>query len=262
MDQPDNQVDVIYAVDEKAKVQVKEVRFLGNARLSKDQIVPYMQTREGGLLSFLNSTGTYKEEAFQHDLQAVQAVYLDKGYVNVKVGKPSVALSPDRRFLFITIPVEEGEQYTVGKIAFSGQLLDQEPRLRRVLRTEGGELFSRSKIGQDIFAVGDVYKDMGYAYANVTPLTTTDPQKRLVDLNFEVMPGPKVRFERIEIVGNDKTRDKVIRRELRIFEGELFSGTGIERLEAARERARLLRDGRDHHQARARPRTRWSPWSR
>ena len=227
IDQPDNQVDVIYAVDEKAKVQVKEIRFLGNSGLSKDQIVPFMQTREGGLLSFLNSTGTYKEEAFQHDLQAVQAVYLDKGYVNVKVGKPSVALSPDRRFLYITIPVEEGEQYTVGKIAFSGQLLDQEPRLRRVLRTEGGELFSRSKIGQDIFAVGDVYKDMGYAYANVTPLTTTDPQKKLVDLNFEVMPGPKVRFERIEIVGNDKTRDKVIRRELRIFEGELFSGTGI-----------------------------------
>jgi outer membrane protein insertion porin family len=224
---PDNQVDVVYVVDEKAKVEVREIRFLGNAHVPKDDIVPFMQTREGGLLSFLNNTGTYKEEAFQHDLQSVQAVYLDKGYVNVKVGKPSIALSADRRYLYITIPVEEGEQYRIGEIAFSGQLMDQEPRLREILKTRKGELFARSKVGADLFAMGDVFKDMGHAYANVTPLTATDPEKRIVDLTFDVQPGPKVRFERIEVVGNDKTRDKVIRRELRIMEGELYSGTGL-----------------------------------
>ncbi|WP_041453345.1 outer membrane protein assembly factor BamA [Anaeromyxobacter dehalogenans] len=227
VDLPDNQADVIYTVDEKAKVQVKEIRFLGNDHVPKDDITPFMQTQEGNLLSFLNSTGTYKEEAFQHDLQSVQAVYMDKGYVTVKVGKPSVALSPDRRFLFITIPVEEGEKYDIGKVEFSGQLLDREPVLKRMVRTKTGDLFMRSKVGADIFAIGDLYKDMGYAYANVTPLTNTDPKRRIVDINFEVQPGPKVHFERIEIIGNDKTRDKVIRRELRIYEGELYSGTGI-----------------------------------
>ncbi|WP_242346171.1 outer membrane protein assembly factor BamA [Anaeromyxobacter terrae] len=226
-ERPDNQVDVVYVIDERAKVQVKEVRFLGNAHVPDADLLAMMQTRPGGYLSFLSSVGTYREEAFQHDLQGIQAVYLDRGYVNVKVGNPSVALSPDKRFLHITIPVEEGEQYKIGKIAFTGQLLDREPALRRILRAKQGEIFSRSKIQQDLFAVGDVYRDMGHAYANVTPLTATDPKTRTLDLTYEIQPGPKVRFERIDIVGNDKTRDKVIRRELRIYEGELYSGTGL-----------------------------------
>jgi outer membrane protein insertion porin family len=226
-ERPDNQVDVVYVIDERAKVQVKEVRFIGNAHVPDADLLAVMQTRPGGYLSFLSSLGTYREEAFQHDLQGIQAVYLDRGYVNVKVGNPSVALSPDKRFLHITIPVEEGEQYRIGKIAFTGQLLDREPLLRRIVRAKAGEIFSRSKIQQDLFAVGDVYRDMGHAYANVTPLTATDPKTRTLDLTYEIQPGPKVRFERIDVIGNDKTRDKVIRRELRIYEGELYSGTGL-----------------------------------
>jgi outer membrane protein insertion porin family len=226
-ERPDNQVDVVYVIDERAKVQVKEVRFMGNAHIPDGDLLAVMQTRPGGYLSFLSSVGTYREEAFQHDLQGIQAVYLDRGYVNVKVGTPSVALSPDKRLLHVTIPVEEGEQYQIGKIAFSGQVLGRESVLRRVVRTQPGELFSRTRIQQDLFAVGDVYRDLGHAYANVVPLTETDPKARTLDLTYEIQPGPKVRFERIDVIGNDKTRDKVIRRELRIFEGELFSGTGL-----------------------------------
>jgi outer membrane protein insertion porin family len=226
-ERPDNQVDVVFAVDEHAKVEVKEIRFLGNTHVSSHDLREVMQTREGGLLSFLGDAGTYREEALQRDLQAIQATYLDRGYVTVKVGTPSVALSPDRRLIYITIPIEEGEQYTIGEIAFEGQLLDQEARLRKLLKTRSGKTFSRADVAADLFAIGDVYKDLGHAYANVTPLTATDPQKRILDLTFEVQPGKVVSFERIEIVGNDKTRDKVIRRELRIYEGERFSGTGL-----------------------------------
>ena len=174
-ERPDNQVDVVYVIDERAKVQVKEVRFLGNGHVPDSDLLAVMQTRPGGYLSFLSSLGTYREEAFQHDLQGVQAVYLDRGYVNVKVGTPSVALTPDKRFLHITIPIEEGEQYRVNGIQF-GQLLAREPVLRRVVRTNEGEVFSR-KIQQDLFAVGDVYRDMGHAYANVVPLTQMDPKR-------------------------------------------------------------------------------------
>jgi outer membrane protein insertion porin family len=227
IDRPDNQVDLVFAVNEQAKVEVKEVRFVGNARIPDDDLQKVMQTRPGGLLSFLSSSGTYKDEALQRDLQALQALYLDRGYVTVKVGTPAVALSPDKRLIYVSIPIEEGEQYTVGKIAFEGQLLDQEPRLRRILRTRSGHTFSRSDIAADLFAMGDVYKDLGHAYANVSPLTATDPEKRILDLTFEVQPGKVVSFERIDVVGNDKTRDKVIRRELRIYEGERFSGSGL-----------------------------------
>jgi outer membrane protein insertion porin family len=214
-------------VNERAKVQVKEVRFIGNAHVPADDLLSVMQTRPGGYLAFLTTAGTYKEEALQRDVQALQATYLDRGYVNVKIGRPSVALSPDRSFIFVTIPVEEGERYRIGEVKFAGQLLDQEPKLRKILRTKKGEWFNRSEVGQDIFALGDVYKDLGYAYANVTPLTDTDPAKKTLGLTFEVEPGVVTTFERIEVVGNEKTRDKVIRRELRIFEGERFSGTGL-----------------------------------
>jgi outer membrane protein insertion porin family len=226
-ERPDNQVDVVFVLREQAKVQVKEVRFIGNASLPADDLHRVMQTREGSFLSFLSDAGTYREEALQRDVQAIQALYLDRGYVTVKVGTPSVGMSPDKRFIYVTIPVEEGEQYTIGKIAFEGQLLDQEPILRRILRTRSGELFNRSEVAADLFAMGDVYKDLGHAYVNVTPLTATDPQRRIVDLTFDVQPGKVVTFEAIEVAGNDKTRDKVIRRELRVYEGEKFSGTGM-----------------------------------
>jgi outer membrane protein insertion porin family len=226
-DRPDNQVDVVFVVNEQAKVEVKEIRFIGNGNVADDELHKVMQTRPGSLLSFLSGAGTYREEALQRDVQAIQALYLDRGYVTVKVGTPAVALSADKRLIFVTIPVEEGERYTIGRIGFEGQLLDQEPRLRKLLRTRSGEIFSRANVAADLFAVGDVYKDLGHAYANVTPLTATDPEKRIVDLTFEVQPGKVVTFERIDIVGNDKTRDKVIRRELRIYEGEQFSGTGL-----------------------------------
>ena len=247
-DRPDNQVVVVFVVNERAKVQVRRIHFVGNDSVSKEEILPYMQTQEGSYLAFLSSAGTYKEDAFQRDLQAIQAVYLEKGYVNVKVGKPTIALTPDRTMLFISIPVEEGEQYTIGKLDFSGELLGMRPFLPQLLQSAEGELFVRSKVGHDLFAMADFYKDMGYAYVNVNPVTKLDPKARTLGLTFDVQPGRKVLFERIEIQGNAKTRDKVIRRELRIYEGDLYSASGHQDLQAARHRARLLRDRRDLHQ--------------
>ncbi|HET6440726.1 MAG TPA: outer membrane protein assembly factor BamA [Anaeromyxobacter sp.] len=223
--QADNQVDVVYTINEHAKVQVKEIRFVGNDHVPKEDITPYLQTKEGGLLSFL-SPGTFREDAFDADLQSVQAVYLEHGYVEAKVGKASVQLSPDRQLLFITIPVVEGLQYDLGEITFGGVLLGQEARLKKVLTVKTGQRFVRSKVGNDLTAIQDVYKDQGYAYVNVEPRTAPHQDTRRVDIDFYIQPGEKVRIGRIEIVGNDRTRDKVIRRELRLYEGELFSGTG------------------------------------
>ncbi len=226
-DKPDNQVAVVFTVQEHAKVQVRSVSFLGNQHVPRSDIEPYMQTREGGWLSFILAGGTYKEDAFQRDLQAVQFVYQDRGYVTVKVHKPTVSLSPDKRFLYATIRVEEGEQYTIGKIDYSGELLYPKERLKELTRSRPGEIFSRSKVGKDLLAIADLYKDDGYAYANVNPVTNLDAKQRIIDLDYEVQPGQKVRFERIEVVGNVKTRERVIRRELRFYEGELYSQTAI-----------------------------------
>jgi outer membrane protein insertion porin family len=223
----DNQVAVRYVVDEKAKVLVKEIRFHGNKRISSEELRGVMLTQEGGLLSLLGSSGTFREDMFQRDLAAIGMTYMDRGFVNVKVGKPSIGLSPDRRHLFVSIPIEEGEQYWIGKILFTGQLLGEEPLLRRILQTRATMLFSRSSVGQDLFAIGDIFKDRGFAYANVTPMTQVDDKRLIIDLTFDVQPGIKCRFERIDVTGNEKTRDKVVRRELRFYEGEVFSGAAI-----------------------------------
>jgi outer membrane protein insertion porin family len=226
-DSAENQVAVVYVVSEKAKVQIKEIRFLGNEKIPREDLLGAMLTKEGNFLSLISSGGTYREDMFQRDLQALQLVYLDRGYINVKVGKPSVSLSPDRRFLFIAIPVEEGEQFRIGKSGFSGKTLDEDARLPGLVKAKPGDVFSSSVVRGDLQAVADVYRDRGYANVNVVPMTQVDAKARIIDLDYEIQPGSLVRFERIEIAGNTKTRDKVIRRELRIYEGELFSGTGM-----------------------------------
>ena len=231
-EEPDNTVLVLFEVNEHAKVQVRQVTIIGNAKVSRGDLVGAMQTQEGGYLSFLTSSGTYREEVFQHDLQSIQFLYADRGFIYAKIDKPTVALSPDKRFLYLTIRIEEGEQYRVGQIGFGGELLHSPDELQRLVQVKPGEIFSRSRVGKDLFAVTDLYRDGGYAYANVNPETKVDLQKRIVDLTYEVSPGKKTYYERIEISGNAKTRDKVIRRELRIYEGELFNAAAMEQSKA------------------------------
>jgi outer membrane protein insertion porin family len=226
-DRPDNQIDVVFVVNEHAKVQVKEIVILGNEHVPREDLTAVMSTQEGGYLSFVTSSGTYREEAFQHDIQNIQFIYADRGYISAKVAKPSVALSPDKRFLFITIRIEEGEQYRVGKIDFTGELLHEKPELQRLIAVKPGDIFARSRVAKDLFAVADLYRDDGYANANVNPITNVDAKTRIVDVDYEVQPGKKTYFERIEIAGNSKTRDKVIRRELRIYEGELYNNAAL-----------------------------------
>ncbi len=226
---PENEVDVVFVVDENAKVVVKRIQFLGNEKITADELKAVMITKEGDFLSFLTGTGIYREEIFQRDMQAAQAVYYDNGYINVRFGKPVVALTPDKQFIYITIPVEEGEQFSIGTLDFAGDLIADREALDLLMRTEPGEIFSRTKLQQDIQALTNLYQDEAYAYVNITPLTSVNAEDRTVDLTFEIEQGKKVRWERIEIVGNEKTRDKVIRRELRIYEGDLFSGTALQR---------------------------------
>ncbi len=232
-------VDVIFVTNERAKVMVKQITFLGAEKVDPNVLKETMITREGGFFSFFTGEGTYREEAFERDLQVIQFAYFDRGFINVRVDKPTVQLTADKRFIYITIRVTEGEAYDIGKIDFSGDLLEDVPKaqMQALMRSRTGERFNRSQLSQDILAVSDVYYDRGYAYANINPVTTVNADNRTVDLTFDVQKGPQVTIERIDIIGNSKTRDKVIRRELRVYEGELYSGTGVRR---SRERATAL----------------------
>ena len=232
-----NEVELVFNINEHAKVMVKEIIFLGANKVPVEELKAPMATQEGGYLSFLTSQGTYREEMFQRDLQIIQMAYFDRGFINIRVDKPIVTLSPDKRNITITLRVEEGESYKVGKLDFSGDLLVGRDVLKRLMTSRESATFNRSLLARDIQAITDVYYDSGHAYANITPVTAVNAEAKTIDLTFDVQKGPKVYIERIDIVGNTKTRDKVIRRQLRVYEGELFNGTGMRR---SKEKATAL----------------------
>lgn len=229
----DNQVDVVFDIIEHAKVEVRRVAFRGNSAIDDDELKSVMATRESSLLSFLTSQGTFKEEAFQRDLLVLQSLYYNKGYINVRIGRPAVSLSPDKRFIFVTIPIEEGEPYDFGEVRVSGDLLGEKEALEKLIKIRQGERFSSQTLQQAMQSLQDFFRDRGRAYVQITPKTGIDVQDKQVALDFVVAPGPLVTIERIDIVGNTKTRDKVIRREMRISEGDIYDGSGI-RLSKAR----------------------------
>ncbi|HEX2657147.1 MAG TPA: outer membrane protein assembly factor BamA, partial [Polyangia bacterium] len=218
-----SEVEVWFRVREHAKVEVRRVNFVGNKALPDEELRDVVVTREGNVLSLLTQAGTYREDAFQRDLVLLQAHYWDKGYVQVKLGTPVLELSPDKRSLYITINIDEGPQYRLGKIDIKGDLLESKEFFLSRVSVRPGEIFNRSKLSEDLQRLTDLYKDRGYAYVNATPATPVDEKTRTVDVTFEIQKGELVYFERINIHGNTKTRDKVIRRELRVFEGEPFS---------------------------------------
>lgn len=221
------EVDVVFEVNEHAKVQVKQISFIGANHVSPDELKAVMYTKEASFLSFITSEGVYREEAFQRDLAVIQATYLDRGYVNVKVEKPLISISPDKRYIYITIKIDEGERYRIGKIDFAGDLIAPREKMLAGMLSHAGEWFNRSEIAQDIQTITDLYYDQGYAYANINPETPPAEAPRTINLTFRIAKGKPVTIERIDIVGNTKTRDRVIRRELRVYEGELFNGTGM-----------------------------------
>jgi outer membrane protein insertion porin family len=222
------EVDVYFRVHENSKVEVRRVNFTGNQHVTDQELRDVMLTQSGDLFSAVSSSGTYREDVFQRDLTLIQGYYFDRGYINVKVAEPRLELSADKRSLYISISIDEGEQYRIGSIEIKGDLLENPDVLLGRLQVKPGEIFNRSKVAQDVQAIADFYKNKGYAYVNSTPETTVNEKQRTVSLFFDIQKGSEVTFERINIHGNSKTRDKVIRRELRVYEGERYSQSGLD----------------------------------
>ncbi len=223
------ELTVLLKVTEGEKILIQSIIFDGIKAFSSSKLQKVMETKEKWLFSWLTGAGTYKEEVLKNDALLLSDHYLNNGYVNVKVGEPVVKLDTTKSFLTVTIGITEGEQFRIGTIGFKGDLLDPEPELRKKLKSEVGELFNRSLLRTDIGTLTDVYGDKGYAFATINPLSHLDPAKKLIDMTFDVEKGELVSIERINIAGNPKTRDKVIRRELRVSETGLYSSTGLKR---------------------------------
>ncbi|MCA9515325.1 MAG: outer membrane protein assembly factor BamA [Myxococcales bacterium] len=229
---PNNGVKVTLVVREGRKVEVRHVDIVGNENLSADEIKSILATREGGYFSFLTKSGQFKRELFEQDIQRIQYFYLIHGFVQIRVDDPVVTLSPDKTSMSITIKVTEGPQYTTGDLDIvmdEGEWLVEKPELMKRLALVPGTTFDYQKMQEDVQRLSQVYKDRGYANANVSTDHQVDEENHVFGVVFHIQKGDPVYIRRIEIQGNRTTRDKVIRRELKINEGELYSGDKIRR---------------------------------
>lgn len=218
-------VKLTFDIQENDKVKVKRVTVLGNRNITDQRIKAAMQTQEGGFFSFISGSGSYKQDAFDHDVQLVQYMYFNEGYVQVKVDRPQVYVTPDKKGIYITLRVEEGDRFKVGTVDFSGDLLFDRDDLFKSVDINGSGWYAHDTLLKDLRTLQAKYGDLGYAYANIIPRTRTREKDREIDITFEIDKGNKVYFGRLSVVGNSKTRDKVVRRELTIKEGELYNET-------------------------------------
>jgi outer membrane protein insertion porin family len=233
--QRDNEVIIKFKITEHEPVTVRRITFVGNYNVPEDELRTVMQTGQGSIFSF-GSGGPYRQDIFERDVLLLNALYYDKGYMNVQIGTPRVMLTTDREGIDITVIIHEGPRFKIRQLKIYERDNDGkeiEPlggrrALRQMIRAKSGDYFNRAELVKDLGSVRTLYRDAGYANVEAEPETELDPVKREVDIIVPIRRGPLVHVERIEIKGNTKTRDKVMRREMEIEEGQLFSETKLE----------------------------------
>ena len=233
--QRENEVVVKFKIVEHKPVTVRRITFIGNEHVSDGELRDTMQTGNGGFFSF-GSGGPYRQDVFERDVLMLSAMYYDKGYLSVQIGTPRVMLTPDREGIDIALTIHEGPRYKIRQLRIyerDNEGKEVEPlggrrALRLMIHEQSGDFFNRAELIKELQQVRTLYRDAGFANVEAEPETELDPIHEQVDIVVPIKRGPPVHIERIEVKGNTKTRDKVIRREVVIEEGNLFSETGME----------------------------------
>ncbi len=233
----DGVVDVVYRIDEGERKYIKEVELIGNSKVETKKIRKNMYSKPKYLLSFITKRGLFKIEEIERDSDRIKAVYIDNGYLDIKVSEPGIRYNEEKDGYVVSFSIEEGLQYKVSRITFSGELAGDQDEIRPKLELLPDSVFSSFVLQSDIGKVTDFYGDKGYAFANVTPDVRLDKANNLVSVDYSIEKGKEVYIRNINILDNTRTRDHVVRRELSLQEQSLYS---VSKLRAARyEAARL-----------------------
>lgn len=230
-----NEVTIKFKVTEHNQVSVRRITFIGNEAISTEELRAAMFTGNAGFFAF-GSGGPFRQDAFERDIAVISGLYYDRGFLQVSINTPRIMLTPDRAGIEISLTIDEGPRFKIRQLRVyergpDGQ--EVEPvggrrALRMMVRAETGDYFNRAELLEDLAAIRTLYRDEGYANVEANPETKLDPARREVDIIVPIVRGPPVHFERIEVRGNTKTRDSVIRREMEVEEGELFSETKLD----------------------------------
>ena len=228
-----------FHITEGEKAKIKTVIFEGLRAATKTEMLSVMSTREWipwygfftkfKLPSMVSDAGVLKHEEVGNDVERIREVLLNKGYFNVRVGQPSVELTEDKKWFTVSYPITEGEPFTIAEIGFRGYTVFEDPELRAGLRIKDGEIFQRAKIRDEISRITDLYGSKGYSFAEVVPNVNPNNEERTVTIIFSIKEGEMMRIRQINIYGNDKTRDNVIRREIRVDEQDIIDTASLKR---------------------------------
>ncbi len=228
-----NRVSLSFKIDEGEVARIVDISIIGATAYSESSLLKEFELSTGGWFSFFTKDNQYSKQKLSGDLEKLRSYYLDRGYLEFNIDSTQVSITPDKEKIFITIALTEGPVYRIGSVKFSGDLKVPEPELVKLLLFKEGEFFSRKKIVDSVKSITDRLGNDGYSFSNVNPVPDLDKEKRTAAFTLFVDPGKRVYVRRINIVGNQRTRDEVIRRELRQLEAGWYS---IEKVNRSKER--------------------------
>jgi outer membrane protein insertion porin family len=245
--------NVVFYIDEGEKVKLTDIVIIGNKALSADEIKKPLKTQEHWFFSFFGRSGTLRMEELREDTETIRNLYYNKGYIQVQVDDPTIRqktelrrdrawLPDEERFVYgelanhtlkdeliVSINIKEGDQFKVGALTYKGNTILSDLELEKETKLKQGDIFSREVLREDVNRIMDRYDGLARPFANVVPLFNINQDRKTVVINIDIQEGGEVTIGKINITGNPKTRDKVIRREMRLNEGDLYSKKAIKR---------------------------------
>jgi outer membrane protein insertion porin family len=218
-----NRVSIAIQIVEGRVAKIRQINIIGNHTFNDRQLLRLFRLSRSNWLSFYTKDDQYSKQELSADLESLRSFYLDRGYINFAINSTQVSITPDKRDVYITINITEGDKYTVKEVRVAGDEVVPHPELHKLIKLEAGDTFSRQAVTETATAMGERLGEEGYAFANINAAPEIDESQRQVSLTFMVDAGRRVYVRRINFTGNSRTRDEVLRREMRQMEGTILS---------------------------------------
>ncbi len=232
-----NRVAIVFNVDEGQVSKIVQINIVGNQAFKEKDLREEMQLSTPNWLSWYTKNDLYSKQKLTADLEAIRSFYLNRGYLEFVIESTQVSITPDKKGIYLNINIREGQQYKVASVKLAGELLNKEEELTKLVNLKIGDVFSSAKLTESTKAIADKLGAYGYAFAAINPQPNLQKDKQLVDLNLVVDPGKRTYVRKINVSGNAKTRDEVIRREMRQLESSWFDS---EKLKLSKDRINRL----------------------
>jgi outer membrane protein insertion porin family len=224
-----NRVAVRFEIEEGAVSKIRDINIVGNQIFTTDDLRAQLILTTPNWMSWWNKNDQYSKQKLNADLEALRSFYMNQGYLEFNIDSTQVSITPDKKDIYITVNVTEGEKYTISEVKLAGETLVPEDELRTLMKIQAGETFSREKVTQTTKAISDRLSNDGYAFSNINAVPEVNKELHTASFTFFVDPGKRIYVRRINIVGNTRTRDEVVRREVRQLESSWYAANKINR---------------------------------